>query len=334
MGADIVIIVLSLALILACCAVFVNAVEFLGDHLSLHQGIVGSILAAVGTALPETIIPIIAILFTGGERASEVGIGAILGAPFMLSTLAFFVTGTAVIVYAAMGTRNLTMTVDPKIMTKDLSFFMIMYTLAVVASVFHAVFAVKLVITGLLLVGYFIYIKNIIASDAAMVENVGQLYLSKYIRLPANLAVIILQICLALGFIIVGAHYFIIHIQNLAVAIGVSPLILSLIITPIATELPEKFNSVIWVGRRKDTLALGNMTGAMVFQSCFPVIFGILFTEWKLKGITLVSVGLALTSGLISLIFLRVKQTLSPFILLLGGVFYAAFFVAIALGIR
>jgi cation:H+ antiporter len=334
MGVDIIIILLSLALILACCAVFVNAVEYLGDKLNLHQGIVGSILAAVGTAMPETVIPIIAILFTGGEKSAEVGVGAILGAPFMLSTLAFFVTGTAVIVYAIMGKRTFKMTVDPKIMSKDLSFFLIMYSLAVVASLVHSVFALKLLIAVALLGGYGLYLKKIISADADMVENVGHLYLSKYVRLPDTLAVIIFQICLALGFIIVGAHYFIIHIQNVSLAVGVSPLILSLIITPIATELPEKFNSVIWIGRRKDTLALGNMTGAMVFQSCFPVIFGILFTDWKLEGITLVTVGLALTSSIVSLIFLRVKQTLSPFVLLLGGVLYAVFFVAIAMGIR
>ena len=32
----------------------------------------------------------------------------------------------------------------------------------------------------------------------------------------------------------------------------------------IATELPENVNSVLWIRRRKDTLAMGNITGAMV----------------------------------------------------------------------
>ena len=37
-------------------------------------------LAAVGTALPETMIPIIAIVFGGGgEATDDVGVGAILG---------------------------------------------------------------------------------------------------------------------------------------------------------------------------------------------------------------------------------------------------------------
>ena len=62
--------------------------------------------------------------------------------------------------------------------------------------------------------------------------------------------------------------------------IGLDPTILALIIAPIATELPEKFNSVLWVRNGKDTLAMGNITGAMVFQSCLPTVLGLLFTTW------------------------------------------------------
>ena len=65
--------------------------------------------------------------------------------------------------------------------------------------------------------------------------------------------------------------------------IGMDPTILALVIAPIATELPEKFNSVIWVRTGKDTLAMGNITGAMVFQSCLPTVLGMLFTEWTFK---------------------------------------------------
>ena len=66
-----------------------------------------------------------------------------------------------------------------------------------------------------------------------------------------------------------------------------------------ATELPEKFNSVIWIRARKDTLALGNITGAMVFQSTFPVSVGLLFTDWRLPFVALFSGVLALFSGIV-----------------------------------
>ena len=109
--------------------------------------------------------------------------------------------------------------------------------------------------------------------------------------------------------------------------LAVPPIILSLIITPIATELPEKINSVIWVGKGKDTLALGNITGAMVFQSCFPVVFGMLFTESAtLKGATLVSAACALASAVVVLAWVKVNKEAhqSFYSLSKGGAFYCA----------
>ena len=110
-------------------------------------------------------------------------------------------------------------------------------------------------------------------------------------------------------------------------------LILSLIITPIATELPEKFNSVIWTMRSKDTLALGNITGAMVFQSSIIPALGILLTDWVLEPIALLSAVLALTSILYQISGLYGKHQLRPTHLLVGGLFYAAFIIVIATGI-
>src|SRR6188768_4442757 len=94
------ILAVAFVVILIGAELFTNGIEWFGRKLQLAEGAVGSVLAAVGTALPETMIPIIAILFASGASSHEVGIGAILGAPFMLSTLAMFVTGLAVIIVA------------------------------------------------------------------------------------------------------------------------------------------------------------------------------------------------------------------------------------------
>ncbi len=80
-------------------------------------------------------------------------------------------------------------------------------------------------------------------------------------------------------------------------AIGLPAGLVALVLAPLATELPEKINSVIWVRDGKDTLALGNITGAMVFQSTVPVTFGVLFTNWELGPLNLFSAALALVSG-------------------------------------
>ncbi len=75
----------------------------------------------MGTALPETIIPLIAI-FSGDEEAGEeIGIGAILGAPFMLSTLAMFVCGMSVVIYTWTKKRTMKVRFNQEIMRRDLA---------------------------------------------------------------------------------------------------------------------------------------------------------------------------------------------------------------------
>jgi len=73
----------SFAVILAGALIFTNAVEWAGNRLALGQGAVGSLLAAVGTAMPETLIPIVAVI-GGAEGSGDVAIGAIIGAPFFI----------------------------------------------------------------------------------------------------------------------------------------------------------------------------------------------------------------------------------------------------------
>jgi cation:H+ antiporter len=331
---DITLLIASLLLILGCCAVFVNGVEQLGDSFNLHQGIVGSILAAVGTALPETIIPIIAIFLTKGGHGHEIGIGAIAGAPFMLGTLAFFITGSAVIVYALLGKRKFAMTPDPACISRDLTFFLVFYSAAVATTFFYRMILLKGIVAVALLLSYGIYLKWTISHECDGVNDVNALYFTRFFKAPQNRFWIISQVALSLLVLVIGAHYFIKYVQALSTACGVAPLILSLVITPIATEMPEKLNSIIWVGRKKDTLALGNITGAMVFQSCFPVVFGMLFTEWNLRGVTMVSAGLALISAFTVMLWVRIKKSLNPFILLSGGLFYAGLFIYMAVAAK
>ncbi len=140
----------------------------------------------------------------------------------------------------------------------------------------------------------------------------------------------ILQVSVALVAIIFGAQLFVEELTNISEALGVPALVISLLITPVATELPEKFNSVMWMGRKKDTLALGNITGAMVFQSTFPVAIGLVFTDWVLWSegdwYAVVAAGIALLSG--SLLYGRLRFTKSGFglgSLLFGGALYAVF---------
>ena len=131
---DVVVLVAALLIILLGAELFTNGIEWFGRKLGLAEGAVGSVLAAVGTALPETLIPIIAILFASGEASHAIGVGAILGAPFMLSTLAMFVTGVAVLIQARRRPRGDLMPVDTHVLAHDMRYFAIAYALAVGAA--------------------------------------------------------------------------------------------------------------------------------------------------------------------------------------------------------
>lgn len=271
----------GLLTILIGAELFTNAVEWLGNRLGLSEGAVGNLLAAVGTALPESMIPLVAFL-AGNTEAMHIGIGAILGAPFMLGTLAMFVTGFAAWILKGRRTGRKVMHVEADAVRRDLRFFIVMYAAAVGAA-FLPLWC-KPVAAVLLVCGYLVYAWVTARNGQAISdEGLRPLYFSKK-QCPAYF-LIILQLALGLGAIAGGAEYFVHGIEYAAQVYGIHPLVLSMIIAPIATELPEKFNSVIWVSHGKDRLALGNVTGAMVFQSTMIPAMGMLLSDWQLNTV-------------------------------------------------
>ena len=324
---DIGLLLVSLAIILIGAEAFTNGIEWLGSRLMLGAGAVGSILAAVGTALPETMVPIMAFLGGGvGTEGSDIGIGAILGAPFMLATLAFFITGLAALLFRR---KNAPLLVEAKVVQRDLKFFIIIYSMAIIAS-FLPSQGLKNGAALLLLVVYGIYVFQTLRSSRGghTQESLNPLYVARRSDNP-TMVTILLQITLALIAIVFGAHVFVNAVQPIAVDLGIPVFVLSLIVTPIATELPEKFNSVLWIRRGKDTLALGNLTGAMVFQSSVIPAIGIALTPWRLDALALWSAFLALSAALIPYISLRRKGVIFPSSLLMGGVFYLLFILTV-----
>jgi len=337
---EILLLLLGLVMILIAAEFFTNGIEAVGRHFSFSQAVVGSLLAAVGTALPETILPIVAILFYGGASANEIGVGAILGAPFMLSTLAFFLVGLTVAIASFKKRRKFELTVEIGSIKRDLSFFLVMYSAAISMPLLFGK-TVLVPLAAALVAGYCFYAYLTFRGESAEIEHAEDVYLWRIISmLPsgktrgerAPLAVIIIQIIAALVVMIKGAHTFVASLEHISVSFGMNPLLFALLLAPVATELPEKFNSVTWTWKGRDTLAMGNITGAMVFQSTFPVSVGLLFTDWKITGMALVSAGLAIISAVVLLYAAAVKKRISPYAVLFGGALYL--FYALLLIIR
>lgn len=288
---------LSVVVTLGGCALFTNGIEWLGKRLKVSEGAVGSVFAAIGTTLPETSIPVIAIFFGTGREQADVGLGAILGAPFMLSTLVIPILAILLLVYARLGKRGRTFHLKYKDVTIDLSFFAVAYGIALACVFVPSRFIHGLAAAGL--VGlYLYYIRLKFSADE---EGVGEggiepLIFAKGAATPSY-AMIGLQGMVGLVGLILGAHLFVTTAERIASTLAMSPLILALLIAPLATELPEMSNSFLWLYRRKDRLAVGNVTGAMVFQGTFPVSVGLIGTEWTLAPSALVTMVLAVAAA-------------------------------------
>jgi cation:H+ antiporter len=327
---EIALVAVSLVIILIAAGLFTNGIEWFGHRLGLQEGAVGSVLAAVGTALPETMIPIIAILVVGSEDAHEIGIGAILGAPFLLSTAAFAVTGLGVLAFARRRTNGTNVHVDAEVIRRDIGYFFVVYIFAISVSFIPVEFikhAVAIVLIGLY--GLYLY-RTFSHQGEAMGEEEEELAALNFHKLIGGsgsppTVLIMIQLAAALGMIILGAQIFVTNLEHVAEELGVPALALALIIAPLATELPEKFNSIIWVRQGKDTLAMGNISGAMVFQSCIPVAVGVSFTEWELTETALVSAAIALASTGIVYLSIRSRGYLSAHILSRAGLLWVAF---------
>lgn len=326
--------ILSLGAILLAAFLFTNAVEILGERLNMGQGAVGSVLAAVGTALPETMIPVVAILGAlilgrDPQTAGEIGVGAILGAPFLLATLAMCVIGASALAFRRRRESGTRLAIDEGVVARDIRFFLIFYAIAAAAGIISLPFYLKAAVGVLLLVAYAYYVRRTLAAGGADLEETPErLTLWRFRSRPPTWAAAG-QLLGALAIMIAGAEFFVEAVEHASRELGIPAGLISLVLAPLATELPEKFNSVIWLRENKDTLAFGNVSGAMVFQSTVPVTLGILFTPWDLKFLDLFSVGLALASGFVLFLMLRAKRPVRAEVLLVGGgAMYAAFVAA------
>ncbi len=316
--------VLSLGAILGAAILFTNSVEMLGERLNLGQGAVGSVLAAVGTALPETMIPLVAILgamiFGGGTGSSgEIGIGAILGAPFLLTTLAMLVVGASALGFQRRRGNGADVVIDREVALRDVGFFLVFFFVAAGAGVVVLPIYIKIAVVIILLGAYILYVRKTLKSDEGSEEEAPKNLMLWPSGSQAPTWAVVAQTLGSLVVMALGAHFFVGAIEHGSKSIGVPAGLIALIIAPLATELPEKCNSIIWMKDNKDTLAFGNITGALAFQSTIPVSIGILLTEWHLNFLNAFSVALALISGAFLYSLIRSKKSIRGLYLLSGG---------------
>ena len=312
----------SVLVLLASADLFTNAVEWSGLYLKANQSSTGSVLAAVGTGLPEALIAVVAIAFGVHFSGVAVGIGAIVGAPFMLATLTLPLVGLAVMVRG--GSKSLDL--DPRSVAEDLGVFCVLFAIGAILSIAPIDRPGRVVVAVLLLLAYGAYVRRVMKTEGRMLEVPSRLRFHPGSDRP-HLGLIAVQLGLSLATMLGASLVFVRSLSGVASGLGVSALVLSLVLTPVATELPEKLNSILWLARGKDVLAVGNVTGAMAFQSAVPLSVGLAFTNWHLQppalyAMFLALIGTAFTAALV----LRLRR-LDPRWLMINGILYGLYLV-------
>ena len=323
----------SFAVVLAGALMFTNAVEWIGHKLNLGEGAVGSILAAVGTAMPETLIAIVALLSVS-EGSEDVAIGAIVGAPFLLGTLAMGLVGLFAYLYRDKREQGVELRAHKPTLERDLLFFLVLFSLGGLLA-WGPPDAVRIGVGIVFILAYFFYVALTLreGGEVQSEESLNPLIFERRAerREDPALALCVIQLVVGLGAMVGGAHLFVEELLHIAEDIGVEALVLALILAPLATELPEKVNSFFWVREGKDALALGNITGAMVFQSMIPVGIGMIFTDWDLTWTALLSIGLGVAGGLLAYESLHISGRFKLPAVIGWFVLYVSFIFAVAI---
>ncbi len=318
----------TLVLVLVASDAFTNAVEWLGVKLNLTRSAAGAVIAAIGSSLPETVVAIVALLVLRDPRSQEIGIGAVLGAPLMLGTVVFSLIGMIALTRKKTPqASSLFVPVKPTLFGASL--FFATFALALAASFVNS-FAVHAIAACIVLAAYAIYLfYHLRAEQQESEPSPPRLRLAPFLPEPP-LAAVIVQLVLALGVTVLASRWFVVTVGAAAAALGLMPFIVSLFLSPIATELPEASNVILWMRRREDGLALANVIGAMMFQTSVACAIAMLATPWRLHASAYAAAGAALLAVGVVIVSMLVRKRVEPLAFAIGGLFYLGYIAVVA----
>ena len=317
----------SAFLIYLACEYFVNGVEWAGHRFDFGQNATGTILAAFGTALPESVVTFVAVVFGKSPAQREIGIGAALGGPLVLGTIAYAVVGWTLLASRRGPQRLAPLAVDHSHLSRDQAWFLVIFGAKIALGILA--FAWKPWCGLVFLAAYSAYFWK--ETRARRDEAEGALEPLRIRPRDARPSTgwVLLQTLAAMLLIFGACRVFVNQLIVLGPLTGLSPQVVALLLSPIATELPEILNAVIWVRQRKERLALANVSGAMMIQATVPTALGLFFTPWILSRALLWAAAVTATSVLALYLLFR-RGRVAPGKLSLFALFYLLFAVALA----
>jgi cation:H+ antiporter len=324
------------------CEWFVNAVEWLGQRLNVGPMAVGTILAAFGTALPESVVTFVAVVFGTSGAQKDIGVGAAMGGPLALATVAYGVTGWMMLARRR-ARRKAAATVggpaedttaaasqdvgDMRKLARDQRWFLAIFVVKVALGL--VAFAIKPWLGLLFFAAYAVYFWREMRGGGGQGEgpDLDPLLLQRRRATPATWAVVT-QTLVTLAIIFAASQLFVRQLDAIGPMLGLPAAVTALLLSPIATELPEIMNAIIWVRQGKTKLALANISGAMMIQATVPSGLGLLFTPWRFDAALLIA-GIVTMAAIVYLLILLRTERFNARTLSFAAVFYLAFAAAL-----
>jgi cation:H+ antiporter len=314
----------SAAAIYWACEYFVNGVEWVGRKAGVSQNAVGTVLAAFGTALPESVVTFVAVVFGRDSAARDIGVGAALGGPLVLATIAYPIVGIMLLLVTPKSAHR-PLELDQRL-SRDQGWFLLIFVCKIALG--FVMFAIKPWLGWLFLLAYAAYTWTELRDASGHTEGDLEPLKLQPRKADPGLAISAAQTLLALVAIFGASHIFVLQLAVLGPWLGVPATVIALLVSPIATELPEIMNAIIWIKQGKQRLALGNISGAMMIQATVPTALGLFFTPWMFDS-ALALAGVVTALAIAGLLVLLRRGTLTPFGMSLFILLYAAFGVGI-----
>lgn len=276
---------LCAGIIYLACEYFVNGVEWVGRRMHLGSTTTGTVLAAFGTALPESAITFVAVIFGRDAAQKNIGVGAAVGGPLVLATISYAVVGIVLLLsHRRLQRGDACLEVDCARLSRDQGWFLLIFLFSVALGVID--FSFKRWLGIALFAAYGLYVWREMRNDSQAAEATEELEPLKFRPRDQDpgLGWASFQTLCALGVIAMASRVFVSQLETLSMTLGFSTQFVALLLSPVATELPETLNAVIWVRQGRERLALANISGAMMIQATVPAGLGVLFTTWRFDG--------------------------------------------------
>jgi cation:H+ antiporter len=318
----------SAAAIYVACEFFVNGVEWLGRKLGVGETATGTILAAFGTALPESAVTFVAVAFGRDSAQKDIGIGTALGGPMVLATLSYALVGFAMLWnWRRLGRKAAVIECESQKLRRDQAWFLSIFIVKLALGLI--VLRYKPWLGVLFLAAYGVYLRQELLGTQVMGDDILE-PLKLHPKADPGLWWPLLQTTVALIVIAIASKVFVGQLESIGIWAGMSPQLVALLLSPVATELPETMNAIIWIRQGKERLALANISGAMMIQATVPTAFGLFFTPWMLSRELVVS-GVVTSVAVAALLAIFSKPAVDARWLMPLASLYAVFIVALGL---